>query len=59
MNEFLQAAREAGFSIKQMEFFEEFVAQRVHSHTAEEIVGLDEMVAEMVEEGDEDGEGEE
>ena len=44
MNEFLQAAREAGFSIKQIEFFEEWVAQRVHSHQAEEIIGLDDYI---------------
>jgi hypothetical protein len=54
MNEFLQAVREAGFSLKQIEFFEEWVAQREHSHTAEEIIGLEETVAELVEE--EDGE---
>lgn len=58
MTEFNQAARDAGFSLKQIEFFEEFVAKMPHSHTAEEIVGLDDYVEQLVDEGEED-EGEE
>ena len=58
MNEFLQAAREAGFSTKQIEFFEEWVAQREHSHTAEEIIGIDDYVGQLVDEGGEEDEEE-
>jgi coenzyme F420-reducing hydrogenase delta subunit len=46
---FRQAMREAGFGIKQQEFFEEWMSLKDHSHVAEDINGLEETVAELVE----------
>jgi hypothetical protein len=56
MNEFRQAAYDAGFNQKQVDFFEEFVAKQPHSHQVEEIIGVDDYMAQILEEGDEDGE---
>ncbi len=55
---FRQAAMDAGFSMKQLEFFEEYVAKVGHQHIAEDITGLEETVAELVEDnlGEEEGE---
>jgi hypothetical protein len=59
MTEFNQAAREAGFSLKQIEFLEEFVAKMPHSHTAEEIIGLDDYVEQLVEDEDDEEDNDE
>ena len=57
--QFRQAMREAGFGPKQQDFFEEWMALRNHGHIAEDIAGLEETVAELVEqelnEDDEEG----
>jgi hypothetical protein len=57
MSQFRQAMVEAGFSMKQMEFLEEWVAEKVHGHTIEDVVGLLEALDELGEdEGEEDDE---
>lgn len=56
---FDQNARDAGFSLKQIDFFREWFAQIGHNHTVDDIVGLDQVVEEMVETNMEDEEGEE
>ena len=48
-DQFEEAARDAGFSRKQIDFFVEHVARFPHTHNAEEINGLEETVAELVE----------
>lgn len=58
MNQFEIAALDAGFSRKMVDFLVEHVAPYPHTHTAEEIIGLEETVAELVEDEEED-EGEE
>lgn len=56
MSQFRQAAIEAGFSIKQVDFLETHVAD--HTHDAEEINGLEEFI-EGVESEEGDGDEEE
>ena len=57
MSQFRQAMIEAGFSMKQMEFLEEWVAEKVHGHTIEDVAGLLEALDEIEEdEGEEDDE---
>lgn len=52
------AARAAGFSLKQIEFIKEYLAPVGHEHVAEEIKGLEETVAELVEANMDEEEGE-
>ncbi len=56
---FNEAAKDAGFSLKQIEFLEEWVAPNGHQHTVDDILGLDQAVEEIVEasEEEEDEEG--
>ena len=58
MTEFQKMAKEAEFTDKQVEFLSEFVAKYPHSHSVEEIEGLEEMLEEIDDaEGEEENEG--
>ena len=49
MSKFRQAMQEAGFSQKQMEFFEKWVAQVGHLHSITDILRLKEELLEKAE----------
>jgi hypothetical protein len=59
MNEFVEAAIEAGFTQEQAEFMEQWLARFPHNHDVSEIDGVDELVDEKVDEALEGGEDEE
>jgi hypothetical protein len=56
MEQFVELAKEAGFSEEQAEFMYEHLAKRPHTHDVDEILGFDDAVAEAVEQavGDDD-----
>lgn len=49
MSKLRQAGLEAGFTNKQMDFMEEWLAPNGHQHTTDDIMGLDQVVEEMIE----------
>ena len=59
MNEFQEMAKEAGFTDKQIEFLNDFVAKYPHSHSVEEIDGLEEMLEEIDDNGEDERDGDE
>ncbi len=60
MNEFRSAAADAGFSIKQIDFLEEFVAPKPHTHDIDEVIGLEEALEgdDLLDDTDDDNEEE-
>ncbi len=56
---FLEQALEAGFTASQAEFLLDHVAKMPHTHEPDEIVGLDDYIAQQIDEGDEDDDDDE
>lgn len=54
MSDFLEDAIEAGFSREQAEFLDERLAKYPHSHTVEEIDGLEDALEDIEEEEEEE-----
>lgn len=54
-SQFEGAALDAGFTQKQIEFMDEFLAKYPHTHNAEDINGLEEFI-EAIEEDEEEEE---
>jgi 16S rRNA C967 or C1407 C5-methylase (RsmB/RsmF family) len=50
MEEFIELAEEVGFTKDQAEFMYEHMARRPHTHTAEEILGIEDVVEEALDE---------
>lgn len=58
MDQFVNEAIEAGFTRQQAEFMSDMLAKYPHSHSVSEVEGLEELLDDMEEEGEEDGDNE-
>jgi hypothetical protein len=59
MTQFMKDAIEAGFTKEQAEFMEEFLAKFPHTHSMDEVDGLDKVLDELENEDEEDEDGDE